>query len=144
MTFQKDEIYHFRRALEDASYYSKKIMGLNQKIDYIKYEMTGLARHSTLMSIEQENSLLPLPRYSGSGRSYEDRLDQIDSINQQIERYRERILECETIERLNQEEKGILLDAFVFHKSRWDLAEKFNLCRSGLQQKINSIIKKCL
>ncbi len=143
MNYIKDEIFHFKIALQDVRYCWKKIVYLTQDLEYMEYELTGLARHSTPLTPEQEKSPLPMPRYN-SGRSWADRIFEIDALKAEIEFYRKKILECETIERLSQDEKDILLDAFVFRVNRWDLAEKLDLCRSGLDKRINSIIKKCL
>ncbi len=139
----RDEICHFKRALEDVPYYWKKIVRLHEKIDHVRYEMTGLARHGIDLTPEQEKSSLPMPRYS-SHRSLGDWIDELEELRQEQEGYRKRILACETIERLPQREKDLLIDAYIFHINRWDLAEKHGLTRQGLNWRLYTILKKCI
>ncbi|MDE5758266.1 MAG: hypothetical protein K2H85_06595 [Allobaculum sp.] len=139
----RDEIYHFRRALEDVPYYWKKIVLLHEKIDSIRYEMTGLARHGITLTPEQEKSSLPMPRYS-SHRSLEEWIDELEELRAEQDDYRKRILACETIERLQAREKDLLIDAFIFHVNRWDLAEKHGLTPRGLNKRLHMILKKCI
>ena len=139
----RDDVWHFRRALQDVSYCCKALIRLNEELEYKEYEMTGLAHHGVDLTPEQEKSPLPMPKYIG-GRSLVDRIFETDLLKEEIDFYRRSILQCETIERLSQKEKDILLEAFVFRVSMWDLAEKLGLSRSGLDKRINSIIKKCL
>ncbi len=56
---RKDDLHHLKNALRDAPYCCKKIIYLNQEIERMEYELTGMARHSIPMTKEQERSALP-------------------------------------------------------------------------------------
>lgn len=139
----RDEICHFKRALQDVPYCWKKIKHLQQDLEYLEYELTGLARHGTALTPEQERSLLPMPRYS-SGRSLVDRIFEVDTVKAEIDFYRKQILKCETIERLSLEEKNLLLELFVFRTNQWSLAAELGISRQALNKRANQLIKKCL
>ena len=139
----KEEIAHFKRVLEDVPFCCKKIIELNQEIDYKRHQMTGLARHGVDLTPEQERSSLSMPRYR-SNKTLVDRMDEIDNLQDEIEYYRRYIYECALVDQLEFEERELLLDVYLFNKSRWDLAEKYFYSRRGLQKKIDSIVKKCL
>ena len=139
----KDEICHFKRALQDASYCCKAIMRLNTDLDYKEHELTGLARHGTDLTPEQEKSSLPMPHYRSS-RSLVDRIFEIDALKAEIEYYQKCILKCETIERLEPEDKDLLIKVFIFRVNRWDLAAELGITRQGLDKRLNQLIKRCL
>ncbi len=139
----KEEINHFKRALEDVPYCCKKIMQLNQLIDYKRHEMTGLARHGVELTPEQELSPLSMPKYKSS-KTLVDRIDEVDELEKKIDFYRKKILDCSSIDRLDSPERELLLDACVFQVNRYELMKKHFFSRGGLQKKINSIVKKCL
>ncbi len=139
----KDEICHFKRTLQDASYCCKAIIRLNEDLAYKEHELTGLARHGTDLTPEQEKSPLPMPHYRSS-RSLVDRIFELDAIKTEIDYYRLHILECETIERLAQEDKDLLIRIFVFRENRWDIATELGISRQGLDKRVNQLIKKCL
>lgn len=139
----REEIAHFKRVLEDVPFCCKKIIELNQEIDYKRHQMTGLARYGVDLTPEQERSSLSMPRYKRT-KTLEDRIDQIDELEKEIEYYRRYIYECSLVDQLEPEERELLLDVYLFNENRWDLAEKYFYSRRGLQKKIDSIVKKCL
>ncbi len=139
----KDEICHFRRALEDVPYCWKKIVQLHQKIDYKRHEMSGLARRGVDLTPEQEKSTLAMPRYRKTP-TLSEQIDELIELLTEQEEYQKRILACEVIEKLPQREKDLLIEAYVFHTDRWTLAEKTGFTRQGLNKHLHSIIKKII
>ncbi len=139
----KEEINHFKRALEDVPYCCKKIMQLNQLIDYKRHEMTGLARHGVELTPEQELSPLSMPKYK-SNKTLIDRFDEVDELEREMNYYRKKIMDCASVDKLEPHERELLLNIYFFHLNQWDLCAEFDLSRGGLQKRITAIINKCL
>ena len=137
---KKDEIEHFKRMLRDVPWHSSKIRSLQEDIEYQKYQLTGLASSSIPMTSEQEKSLLPMPHYSGGGKSLTERLYEIDQLKEQQEEHRRRIMECRAVEWLKWEHQLILLRVFILRENQDDLAAELNISRYALKRRIDQLI----
>lgn len=140
----KDDIEHFKRQLRDVPWHSSKIRALNDDIEYAEYELTGLARHSIPMTKEQEKSPLPLPHFSGGGRSFTERLYEVDKLKDERDEHVKRIMECRAIEWLAWEQQEILIRAFILRENLYDLAADLNISYSALRRRIDGLIESIL
>lgn len=141
---KKDEIEHFKRMLRDVPWQSSKIRSLQEDIEYQKYQLTGLARHSIPMTKEQEKSSLPLPKYQGGGMSLTERIHNIDELKDERDEHVKRIMECRAIEWLAWEQQEILIRAFILRENLYDLAADLNISYSALRRRIDGLIESIL
>ena len=141
---RKDDIEHFKRMIRDVSWHSAKIRYLQEDIELMEYELTGLARHSVPMTKEQEKSPLPMPDYSGGGKSLTERIFEIDQRKEELEDHRRRILECRSIEWLPWEDQLILIRMLMLRENQIDLALDVGMSRSGLLRFVDRCITRIL
>lgn len=139
-----DDLQHLKNALRDAPYCCKKIIYLNQEIERMEYELTGMAKHSIPMTKEQENSPLPMPKYHGSGKSLVERIAEIDAVKDELNYYQKRLRECSVIEWLEPKQQELIFKVFFLKMNQWELANEYHFSRSALLRKVNNILKSAV
>ena len=141
---KKDDLHHLKNALRDAPYCCKKIIYLNQEIERMEYELTGMARHSIPMTKEQERSALPMPRFHGGGMSLVERIAEIDAVKDERSYYEKRLRECSVIEWLDSEQQELIFKVFFLKMNQWDLSADLGITRRALISRVDTILKSVL
>lgn len=137
MTPQVDQ---FIRDFKSCAYWCKHLIWLNEQLDVLEHELTW-GRHSSI-ELTEEQLKSPLPMPTNTSR----RLDAIDwqvwedkeKVLAEIDRCRQRILECRKVELLSITEQNLLADRYWFGMSAYDVADKYGYSKPGLYKHINS------
>ena len=141
---RKDDLHHLKNVLRDAPYCCKKIIYLNQEIERMEYELTGMARHSIPMTKEQERSALPMPRFHGGGMTLVERIAEIDAVKDERSYYEKRLRECSVIEWLDPEQQELIFKVFFLKMNQWDLSADLGITRRALISRVDTILKSVL
>lgn len=137
---KKETINQIKTDMKSLDYCCHQIIRINQELEVINHQKTGLARHQPRLTKEQEQSSKPMPTYQ---HSYSSPLALFE-LSSQLERdkhyWQQRICECTITELLDIRDQNILWELYIFGKRQWDVAIKYGYSRTGLIRHIDTIL----
>lgn len=131
--------------LRAVNYCNSQIIRLNTEIELLRYQMTGLAHSGgPVLTKKQQRSQLPMPTSNHEHRPPEWTLAAIEKREDAIRVGRARILGCRWIEsdKLNDEDRQILIELHLLRKRGEDVAEEHNQSRSSMYNRLKRKISK--
>lgn len=129
--------------LKNVNFCNHKLIRINQDIEMLRHKMTGLARDGTKLSPQQAKSSLPMPFYlHDADASPVACINAITAKEKEAYLYEQRILACEWVEDLDDQDKQILVDIYLLHARYDETAEKYGYSKKGLYVHLHSAIGK--
>lgn len=130
--------------LRSTRYCCRKLIRLNQDVEVLEHQMTGLARSGVELSPQQVKSPLPLPHYQHNpDASPVALIEAVDAKRREMAVLRHRIMACSWIEDLDEEDKGALIEIYLLGRNYEDTARKYGYSKKGLYKHMHSILEKC-
>ena len=140
----KSRIKQLINDFKSCRYCCLRIIEINQKLEVMNHMILGLSHSVQNLSREQEKSNLPMPKYNKHYTSPVAMLYEIEKLENEVNYYRRRIMECKPVELLSILDQNILFDLYFFNMNSWDVAEKYGYSRKGLYKHINTEIEKLI
>lgn len=129
--------------LRSARYCCRKLIRLNQDVEVLEHQMTGLARSGVELSPQQAKSPLPLPHYQHNpDASPVALIEAVDAKRGEMAALRHRILACSWIEDLDEEDKGALILIAFARKTVTEVAEAQHYSRQGLYKHLSAVLRE--
>lgn len=138
----KSRIEQLINDFKSCRYCCLRIIEINQKLEVMNHMILGLSHSVHNLSREQQRSNLPMPKYNKHYTSPVAMLYEIEKLENEVNYYRRRIMECKPIELLSLQDQNILFDLYFWNLNAWDVAEKYGYTRQGLWKHIRSEIRK--
>ena len=131
--------------LKAIRYCCHKLIEINQELEVLNYQATGLARPGGIeLTQEQMRSKLPMPHYQRTYHSPLGLLEEISVKEQEFNHFKKRLLDLRWTELLDLNDQNILWDLYI-HKMRADkVAEKHGYTKRGMYKRIKSEIEKLM
>lgn len=128
--------------LKAVRYCNANLIRLNQDIEVLEHQMTGLAHSGPSLSPEQARSPLPMPSYQHDpNRSTVALIEAKDAKVKEAVYYRLRILKCNWIEKLHKEDQNILVELYLLREPYDATAAKYGYSSSGLWKHLHTVLK---
>lgn len=123
-------------------YCCHRLIEINEELEVLNHQKTGLARSGPDLTLEQLRSPLPMPHYQPQYHSPLALYEVISSKEAELEHFRKRLLDLRWTELLPLVDQNILFDLYIFRMNQWDVAEKYGYTRQGMWKHIKKEIRK--
>lgn len=136
MVSKKEHVEQFIRDLRSADYYCRRIMELNLTLEMLECLLQGV-KSPSIHEVFIKNAGLP---YQNNKLAL---IEKETYITDQRQKYVERIIECERIERINDPiDKCLVIDLFVLKHKYTALEKKYTYTRSAIHKKAMKILNE--
>ena len=128
--------------LRGTVYYNRRLIRVNQDIEVLRHQMTGLARSGPVLSPQQARSPLPLPHYQhDSNASPVALIEAVEAKEKEARMLAGLIQECGWIENLDQQDKEALIELTLLHEPMVKVAEKYGYSRPGMYKHLEAALR---
>ena len=128
--------------LRGTVYYNRRLIRVNQDIEVLRHQMTGLARSGPVLSPQQAKSPLPLPHYQHDPNASPVALiEAIEAKEKEARMLAWLIQECGWIENLDQPDREALMDVYFLQQNYEQTAAKYGYTKKGLWKHLKSRIE---
>lgn len=129
--------------LRAVNYCNREIIRLNQMNDLLRHQLTGLAHAGgPVLTKKQQASNLPMPSSNHEHRPPEWTLAAIWRNEGRIQDLRKRILGCEWIHQLDEDDQQILIELHLLRWTGTEVAEAHSQNRSSMYKRLRRKIEK--
>lgn len=128
--------------LRGTVYYNRRLIRVNQDIEVLRHQMTGLARSGPVLSPQQAKSPLPLPHYQHDPNASPVALiEAVEAKEKEARMLAWLIQECGWIENLDQQDKEALIELTLLHEPMAKVAEKYGYSRPGMYKHLEAALR---
>lgn len=128
--------------LRGTVYYNRRLIRVNQDIEVLRHQMTGLARSGPVLSPQQARSPLPLPHYQHDPNASPVALiEAVEAKEKEARMLAGLIQECGWIENLDQPDKEALMELTLLHEPMVSVAEKYGYSRPGMYKHLEAVLR---
>lgn len=128
--------------LRGTVYYNRRLIRVNQDIEVLRHQMTGLARSGPVLSPQQAKSPLPLPHYQHDPNASPVALiEAVEAKEKEARMLAGLIQECGWIENLDQQDKEALIELTLLHEPMVSVAEKYGYSRPGMYKHLEAVLR---
>lgn len=128
--------------LRGTVYYNRRLIRVNQDIEVLRHQMTGLARSGPVLSPQQAKSPLPLPHYQHDPNASPVALiEAVEAKEKEARMLAGLIQECGWIENLDQPDKEALIELTLLHEPMVSVAEKYGYSRPGMYKHLEAVLR---
>lgn len=128
--------------LRGTVYYNRRLIRVNQDIEVLRHQMTGLARSGPVLSPQQAKSPLPLPHYQHDPNASPVALiEAVEAKEKEARMLARMILECGWIESLDQPDREALIELTLLHEPMVRVAEKYGYSRPGMYKHLEAALR---
>lgn len=128
--------------LRGTVYYNRRLIRVNQDIEVLRHQMTGLARSGPVLSPQQARSPLPLPHYQHDPNASPVALiEAVEAKEKEARMLAGLIQECGWIENLDQQDREALMDIYLLQQNYEQTAVKYGYTKKGLWKHLRSRIE---
>lgn len=127
--------------LKTVRYCCHRLIEINQELEVLNHQLTGMARSGLNLTAEQEKSNLPMPSYQHEYRSPLGILETISEKESEFKYYEKRIKNLSWIEILSLTDQNLLFDRYVFRDRPEVVADRYGYSKPGLYKHVKSILK---
>ncbi len=135
-----NDYYDLINELKTVRYCVHRLIEINQDLEVLNHQKTGLARSGPNLTPAQLKSNLPMPSYQPTYHSPLGLLEVLSEKESELKYYEKRIKNLSWIEMLSLEDQNLLFDRFVFREKPEVVAERYGYSRNGLYKHIKSIL----
>lgn len=129
--------------LRGTVYYNRRLIRVNQDIEVLRHQMTGLARSGPVLSPQQAKSPLPLPHYQHDPNASPVALiEAVEAKEKEARTLAWLIQECGWIENLDQQDKEALMELTLLHEPMMSVAEKYGYSRPGMYKHLEAVLRE--
>lgn len=127
--------------LRGTVYYNRRLIRVNQDIEVLRHQMTGLARSGPVLSPQQAKSPLPLPHYQHDpNASPVAMIEAVEAKEKEARMLAGLIQECGWIENLDQQDREALIELTLLHEPMVKVAEKYGYSRPGMYKHLEAAL----
>jgi hypothetical protein len=128
--------------LRGTVYYNRRLIRVNQDIEVLRHQMTGLARSGPVLSPQQAKSPLPLPHYQHDPNASPVALiEAVEAKEKEARMLAGLIQECGWIESMDQQDKEALIELTLLHEPMVSVAEKYGYSRPGMYKHLEAVLR---
>lgn len=128
--------------LRGTVYYCRRLIRVNQDIEVLRHQMTGLARSGPVLSPQQARSPLPLPHYQHDPNASPVALiEAVEAKEKEGRMLAGLIQECGWIERMDQQDREALIELTLLHEPMVKVAEKYGYSRPGMYKHLEAALR---
>lgn len=128
--------------LRGTVYYNRRLIRVNQDIEVLRHQMTGLARSGPVLSPQQAKSPFPLPHYQRDPNASPVALiEAVEAKEKEARMLAWLIQECGWIENLDQPDREALMDVYLLQQNYEQTAAKYGYTKKGLWKHLKSRIE---
>lgn len=128
--------------LRGTVYYNRRLIRVNQDIEVLRHQMTGLARSGPVLSPQQAKSPLPFPHYQHDPNASPVALiEAVEAKEKEARMLAWLIQECGWIENLDQPDREALMDVYLLQQNYEQTAAKYGYTKKGLWKHLKSRIE---
>lgn len=128
--------------LRGTVYYNRRLIRVNQDIEVLRHQMTGLARSGPVLSPQQAKSPLPLPHYQHDPNASPVALiEAVEAKEKEARMLAGLIQECGWIENLDQQDREALIELTLLHEPMVKIAEKNGYSRPGMYKHLEAALR---
>ena len=128
--------------LRGTVYYNRRLIRVNQDIEVLRHQMTGLARSGPVLSPQQARSPLPLPHYQHDPNASPVALiEAVEAKEKEARMLAGLIQGCGWIENLDQQDKEALIELTLLHEPMVKVAEKYGYSRPGMYKHLEAALR---
>lgn len=132
-----------KQQLRIARYSNRKLIQINQDIEVLRHQMTGLARGGPELTAEQAKSPLPLPHYQHDPNASPVALiEACEAKEKEADHHRRLILSVDWLDQLEQEDQDALIEVYLLHRNYQDTAEAHGYTKKGLWKHLKAEIER--
>lgn len=129
--------------LRGTVYYNRRLIRVNQDIEVLRHQMTGLARSGPVLSPQQARSPLPLPHYQHDPNASPVALiEAVEAKEKEARMLAGLIQECGWIENLDQQDKEALIELTLLREPMVSVAEKYGYSRPGMYKHLEAVLRE--
>lgn len=129
--------------IKGTVYYNRRLIRVNQDIEVLRHQMTGLARGGVPLTPEQAKSPLPLPHYQHDpNASPVGLIEACEAKEKEARLLAQIILDCGWIDRLPEMDRQILMETYLLRQNYEATANKYGYSKKGLWKHMHSEIEK--
>ena len=129
--------------LRGTVYYNRRLIRVNQDIEVLRHQMTGLARSGPVLSPQQAKSPLPLPHYQHDPNASPVALiEAVEAKEKEARMLAGLIQECGWIENLDQQDKEALIELTLLREPMVSVAEKYGYSRPGMYKHLEAVLRE--
>lgn len=129
--------------LRGTVYYNRRLIRINQDIEVLRHQMTGLARSGPVLSPQQARSPLPLPHYQHDPNASPVALiEAVEAKEKEARMLAGLIQECGWIENLDQQDKEALIELTLLREPMVSVAEKYGYSRPGMYKHLEAVLRE--
>ena len=128
--------------LRGTVYYNRRLIRVNQDIEVLRHQMTGLARSGPVLSPQQTKSPLPLPHYQHDPNASPVALiEAVEAKEKEARMLAWLIQECGWIESMDQPDREALIELTLLHEPMAKVAEKYGYSRPGMYKHLEAALR---
>lgn len=128
--------------LRGTVYYNRRLIRVNQDIEVLRHQMTGLARSGPVLSPQQARSPLPLPHYQHDPNASPVALiEAVEAKEKEARMLAGLIQECGWIESMDQQDKEALMELTLLREPMVKVAEKYGYSRPGMYKHLEAVLR---
>lgn len=128
--------------LRGTVYYNRRLIRVNQDIEVLRHQMTGLARSGPVLSPQQARSPLPLPHYQHDPNASPVALiEAVEAKEKEARMLAGLIQECGWIENLEERERQALIELTLLREPMVSVAEKYGYSRPGMYKHLEAALR---
>lgn len=132
-----------KQQLKIARYCNKKLIRINQEIEVLRHQMTGLARGGPELTPEQAKSPLPLPHYQHDPNASPVALiEACEAKEKEAELMRRLILSVDWLELLDKQDQDALIEVYLLHHNYDQTAQAHGYTKKGLWKHLKAEIER--
>lgn len=129
--------------LKTVRYCCHRLIELNQELEVLNHQTTGLARSGgPELTPQQLRSNLPMPHYQHTYHSPLGLFEEISAKEQELHHFQKRLLDLRWTELLDLQDQNILWELYIHKHSAYDVAEKHGYTKQGLYKHLRAEVKK--
>lgn len=129
--------------LRGTVYYNRRLIRVNQDIEVLRHQMTGLARSGPVLSPQQAKSPLPLPHYQHDPNASPVALiEAVEAKEKEARMLAGLIQECGWIENLEERERRALIELTLLREPMVSVAEKYGYSRPGMYKHLEAVLRE--
>ena len=129
--------------LRGTVYYNRRLIRVNQDIEVLRHQMTGLARSGPELSPQQARSPLPLPHYQHDPNASPVALiEAVEAKEKEARMLAGLIMECGWIESLTERDRQALVELTLLREPMVKIAEKYGYSRPGMYKHLEAVLRE--
>lgn len=130
--------------LKTVRYCCHRLIEINEELEVLNHQKTGLARSGPDLTPEQIRSPLPMPTYQHQYHSPLGLFEEISAKEQELHHFQKRLMDLRWTELLPLADQNILWDLYIYRKRADDVGYKYGYSKYGMYKHLRKEINRLL